>query len=165
MRLSLPLGDERFTDLLRAWGVPYSFGAGKPSDGLNAWPDGAKGSQRGIGWDCSGLAQAACVRLGTLDSKAIDRTAQSLCSLFKREVARGDEQLGDLAFYGPNFSTIVHVTVVVAPGIILGANGGHSMTNGDDPSAFVRLDRIGYRLDLRTIRRPEREHAPAVAVA
>ena len=36
--MKLPLADTRFLDLLDAWGVSYSWGAGAPKDALSAWP-------------------------------------------------------------------------------------------------------------------------------
>lgn len=61
-------------------------------------------------------------------------------------------QLGDLAFYGGH-ARISHVTVCLGGGVTIGANGGNSMTNGDDPRAFVQLQPIRYRADFRGVRR------------
>lgn len=149
-RLTLPLGDETFLDLMRAWGVPYSYGAGAPADGHASWPDGSPGIAGGIGWDCSGFAQACLVRMGMLSERAPDRTAAALYDLCQ-PVPVGSEHMGDLAFYG--VGRVSHVTVVVAPGVVLGACGGTSKTNSDDPNAYVKLARLDYRPDLVGVRR------------
>jgi cell wall-associated NlpC family hydrolase len=151
--MKLDLDDPKVVLLLRAWGTPYSWGAGQARDvvtlhGAAPPPKGLKG---GRGWDCSGFAQAALALLGLLDPKAIDHTAASLWSITK-PILLADARLGDLAFYGAN-GHITHVMVCLGDGACLGASGGGSATNGDNPRAFVDAKPIGYRSDLRGVRR------------
>lgn len=153
MRPRLDLYDERVLDLLSAWGTPYSFGAGRPSDGVSSWPpaDPPAGIGGGLGWDCSGFAQAALVRLGFLSPSAGDRSAAALF-LDGVSVPVEDARLGDLAFYGSG--GISHVMVCLGRGVVIGASGGTSKTNGSTPSAFVDIKpRIAYRSDFRGVRR------------
>jgi murein DD-endopeptidase len=138
----LPLDDPRFIDLLAAWGASYSWGSGTPGNAEASWPNGAKGIKGGVGWDCSGFAQAALVRLGMLSVRAPDCSAATLYG-FGKHVAPGEEQMGDLAFYGPH-GKVQHVMVVVGTGIVLGARGGGSTTNADDARAFVQLEPLKY---------------------
>jgi cell wall-associated NlpC family hydrolase len=138
----LPLADPRFLDLLAAWGSPYSYGAGAPNNAVNGWPYGVGGVHGGVGWDCSGFAQAALVRLSLLSGTAPDRSAAALYTIMA-PVPDGQEQLGDLAFYGAA-THVVHVMVVVAPGVVLGARGGDQNTNGDQPKALVQLEPLKY---------------------
>lgn len=146
--MRLPVGDPRFIDLLASWGAPYSYGAGKPSDGRDAikaiggWPDGVKGIGGGVGWDCSGWVQAALVRLRILPPTAMDRSAAALHDL-AQPVAPGEEHLGDMAFYGTP-AHVSHVMLVVAPGVVMGARGGDSKTNADNPHALVQLEPLKY---------------------
>jgi len=138
----LPLNDPRLLDLLAAWGALYSWGAGTPGNAEGGWPGGVKGTRGGIGWDCSGFAQAALVRLGMLSVRAPDCSASTLYGL-GAPVAAGEEQMGDLAFYGPH-GRISHVMVVIGTGIVLGARGGGASTNADEPRAFVQLEPLKY---------------------
>lgn len=147
--MKLDVLDDRVGHLMEAWGTPYSWGAGTPT--LNGWPLGVKGLRGGIGYDCSGFAQAALVRLGMLKAGTPDRSAAGLWDAGK-PVETDDAQLGDLAFYGSH-ARITHVTVCLGGGVTIGANGGNSMTNGDDPRAFVQLQPIRYRADFRGVRR------------
>lgn len=151
--LKLDVLDERVTELLLAWGIPYCWGAGTPVHGGGEWPPYPlpRGINGGRGFDCSGFAQAALVRLGLLDAKAPDRTAAALWDLAK-PVDETEARLGDLAFYGPG-GRISHVTVCLGFGATLGANGGGSTTNGDSARAFVQLQPIRFRADFRGIRR------------
>ncbi len=152
-RLKLDVLDERIVDLLRWVGTRYCWGAGAPKDALDHWPpnDPPKGVTAGTGVDCSGLVQICLVRLGILQATAPDRTAAALWDMAK-PVPIEDARLGDLAFYGQP-SHIRHVTLCLGGGLVMGANGGGSNTNGDCPSAFVKLDRIAYRSDFRGVRR------------
>lgn len=152
-KLKLDVLDERVVDILRAFGIPYAFGAGEPKHGANGWPPDPLpvGHGGGRGLDCSGLAGAALVHLGILPPTAPDRTAAGYFDLSKpipTEMAR----LGDLAFYGQP-GRVRHVTVCLGGGVILGANGGGAKTYGDNPGAFVKLDRVAYRSDFLGCRR------------
>lgn len=151
--LKLDVLDERVTEILLGWGIPYCWGAGSPKDGGGDWPPNPlpKGVDGGRGFDCSGFAQAALVRLGMLDAKAPDRAAATLWDLCK-PVDETEARLGDLAFYGPG-ARITHVTVCLGFGTTIGANGGGSSTKGDNPKAFVQLQPIRYRADFRGVRR------------
>jgi len=151
--LKLDILDERIVDLLRAFGLPYAFGGGTPKDGAGAWPPDPLpvGHGGGRGLDCSGFAQAALVHLGMLPATAPDRTAASLWHIAK-PVPIEDARLGDLAFYGQP-SHVRHVTLCLGGGVCMGANGGGAKTYGDNPAAFVKLDRIKYRSDFIGVRR------------
>lgn len=146
--LTLDVLDDRVLEVLKAWGTPYSWGAGKPTS--EGWPDGVKGLFGGVGYDCSGFAQAALVRLRLLKEGDPDRTAAALFDLGE-PVRLEDARLGDLAFYGAY--RISHVTVCLGGGVAIGASGGTSKTNADDPKAFVQLQPITYRIDFRGVRR------------
>lgn len=151
MRPTLNVHDERVLELLEAWGVPYVYGAGTPQHGLLSWPDGPKTRDGARGWDCSGFAQAALVRLNLLRPEAGDRSAAALhedCELIPIDVAR----LGNLAFYGPA-GKVEHVMVYLGGDVVLGAAGGTSATRGDDPRAFVQLRPLRYRSDLVSVGR------------
>jgi len=139
--MRLPTGDERFYDLLAAWGVPYSWGAGGPGT-ADAWPNGTPGVKGGVGFDCSGFVEAALVRLGLMPHDALRRSAAMLWDA-ATSVPAGAEQLGDLAFYGP-LGRASHVMLVVGPGVVLGARGGDQTTNGDNARAFVQLEPLMY---------------------
>lgn len=151
--MKLDVMDQRVSELLLAWGIPYSWGAGTPKDGGGAWPPDPlpKGLGGGRGFDCSGFAQAALVRLGLLSRQAQDRTAAALWDT-ATPIDESEARLGDLAFYGSN-GRISHVAVCLGHGVIMGANGGGSTTNGDNLKAFVQIQPIRYRSDLRGIRR------------
>lgn len=161
-RMILPLRDPLVLDILAAWGVPYSWGGGLPRHGKTAWPDGPRGIAGGVGWDCSGFAQAVLVRLGLLPENAPDRTAAGLYDI-SAPVMPGAAKVGDLAFYGA--VRISHVMVVLGPGVVIGAAGGGQQTNGDDPRAYVKLERLRYRSDFAGVRRmgplPRPEVEPA----
>ena len=134
-----------------AIGIPYSYGAGAPSD---PFPQGAKGIKGGHGYDCSGFVQGALVALGLLPETAPDRGAASLAKLGS-PVAWGKQQPGDVAFYG---TPVTHVMLVrTEPDAsgdsgVIGASGGHSYTNGDDPKAAVKtFGSMKYRGDFRGV--------------
>jgi cell wall-associated NlpC family hydrolase len=149
--LKLDLDNPDVYDVLRAWGVPYSYGGGTPADGERNWPDGAKGLKGGVGWDCSGFAQAALVRMELLSPLSKDRTAQSLYDL--TVPVTDTPRVGDLSFYGRNSKNVSHVMVICGDGCCIGASGGTSFTNGNDPTAFVQIHRVDYRRDFLGIRR------------
>jgi hypothetical protein len=108
---------------------------------------GVSGIGKGIGYDCSGLAQVCLVKLGMLSPKAIDRTAQSLFNLCT-PITIKEAKLGDLVFYGTGPKRVTHVVVYLGNGFALGANGGTSKTNADNPKAYVKIDRYNYRSDI-----------------
>lgn len=149
MRPTLDVLNDGVIELLKGYGIPYSWGAGRPSS--QGWPIGVKGLKGGIGLDCSGFAQVALVRLGILHEGDPDRSAAGLWDAAK-PIDTDAAQLGDLAFYGGH-ARITHVVVCLGGGVCIGANGGNSMTNGDDPRAFVQLQPIRYRADFRGVRR------------
>lgn len=164
-RLRVDVTDERVADLMSAWGVPYVWGAGGPSAANSSWPDGAVSLSDGadpnaVGWDCSGFAQAALVRLGLLLARAPRLNASALYARCTITVSTGTEQLGDLAFYGQG--GVAHVMLCLGGGVVIGATGGDHLTRGDQPRAFVQLQRINYRTDLWGARRlpPVLETAP-----
>lgn len=143
--------DRRVQDALRAWGTPYSYGAGIPS--VLGWPDGVPGIRKGQGYDCSGLVQVLLVRNGVLSEGEMDRTAQSLFALALPLALGEPAGFGDLAFYGADETRITHVTFLLSSSACIGANGGSSKTNADDPKAFVQIQPIRYRSDFRGVRR------------
>lgn len=151
--MRLVLSDPRVIDLLAWVGTPYAFGAGEPKDALTCWPPNPppKGHGGGQGVDCSGLVNICAVHLGRLPATAPDRTAATLFDLCK-PVQTELAQLGDLAFYGQP-GRVRHVTLCLGGGVVMGANGGGSLTYGNNPAAFVKLDRIAYRVDFLGVRR------------
>ena len=149
--LSIDPLDPRVVDALRAWGVPYSYGAGKPS--VLGWPDGVQGIGNGFGYDCSGLVQVLAVRNKLLKEGEIDRTAQQLFNLCASLALGEPWAFGHLAFYGAAENKITHVTFLLSASACIGANGGTSKTNGSDPKAFVQLQPVRYRSDFRGVRR------------
>lgn len=149
--MRLNLSDQRVVELLELYGVPYSFGAGKPSDAAGDWPPPLpKGSRGGAGYDCSGFVQVALVHLGLLPVKAPDRCAAALWDA-AMVLPIQEARLGDMAFYGS--ARVSHVMLCLGDGVVMGARGGYSVTNGDDPDAYVDLEPIRYRKDLRGVRR------------
>lgn len=154
----LPLTEGRFLELLTAWGAPYVYGAGQPADYMRGWPGGVHSGIFGapmdeVGWDCSGFAQVALVAIGILPQTAPDRSAAALWST-GTAVEEEDARLGDLVFYGTDHPS--HVMVWVAPGVVIGATGGDRTTFGENPRAYVRLERLRYRVDVLGIRRIEK---------
>jgi len=136
--------------LVEALDVPYSWGAGSPS---SPWPGGAPGVNGGVGWDCSGFAQAGLVQLGKLSSSATDRSAQDLANRAS-SVSSGDETEGDMAFYGSSWSKVTHVMLHLGNGQVIGASGGGSATNADDANARVKIfNTPRYRGDYLGTRR------------
>lgn len=153
----LPSNEETETEVEAvvdsAIGMPYSYGAGAPSD---PFPGGATGIKGGHGYDCSGFVQGALVALGLLPDTAPDRSAASLAKL-GQEVPFGQQGPGDVVYYG---TPVSHVMLVrTAAGTdgdsgVIGASGGRSTTNGDDPKAHVKtFASMKYRGDFRGIRR------------
>lgn len=141
--------DWRVGILLEAIGVPYVWGAG---DLQNArWV--------ADGYDCSGFAQAALLELGMVDSGAwVDKTAHDLANACD-PIDVDDAGPGDLCFYGSG-GKITHVTVALGGGMCIGANGGGSKTNGDDPNACVQVRPIGYSSRFVTCGRLKEEYRP-----
>ena len=87
----IDLSDPRTMALLEAVGARYWWGSGALEDGLGAWPVGP--------WDCSGLAQAALLRLGLVAAGAWrDKGAADLAQACD-PVPLGSELPGDLVFY------------------------------------------------------------------
>ena len=80
-------------------------------------------------------------------------TAQSLFDLAVPLALGEPPAFGDLCFYGKGEKDISHVTLCISRTVCIGANGGTSKTNGDDPKAFVRIEPILYRSDFRGVRR------------
>lgn len=147
----LALADARVIHVLRRWGHPYGWAKGSPATADD--PGSARDDS-----DCSGEAQEILVEAGELDPGQPDRSANALayaCDL----VADGAEKPFDLAFYGAA-GAITHVMVVVGVQAVLGASGGGSRTHGDDPKAFVQLQRLHYRSDLVCVGRIKNQYRP-----
>lgn len=148
--MKLDVKDERILELLQAWGVPYSYGAGKPSDGLkDDWFLGVKGIRGGIGYDCFGFVQVALVRLGKLSPQAQDLSVAG--GWDRSELVKDLPQLGDIAFYGKTSPT--HAMLCLGNGVVMGATGGYPGTNGDLSTAYVSLERLTYWSQLLCVRR------------
>lgn len=149
--MRLAVNDARLLDLLGAWGIPYSYGAGTPLDGAHEWPPEPlpKGIGGGRGFDCSGFVQAALVHLGLLPATAPDRAAATLYQVSSPVTEA--ERLGDMAFYG--VGRISHVMLCLGDGAVLGACGGTPSTNGTDRAAYVQVKPLRYRSDFRGVRR------------
>lgn len=132
-----------------AIGIPYSYGAGTPAD---PFPGGATGIKGGHGYDCSGFVQGALVALGMLSESAPDRSAATL-SKVGTPVPWGQQRPGDVAFYGTPVSHVMLVRTepdATGDSGVIGASGGHSYTNGDDPKAIVKtFTSAKYRGDFR----------------
>ncbi len=135
-------------------GFRYSYGGGRTDRG---WPQGWAGVHGGKGWDCSGLTLAWSALLLRYRWDAPDRGARDIDQLCT-PVETGHQKVGDVAVYKNR-----HVTAVVTGpdastghSAVLSASGGGAQTNGDDPSAIVRLmPRGDYRRDfLRYARLP-----------
>lgn len=141
--------DPLVQDLMTTIGIPYHWGAGKPSTPWPPKPDD--------GLDCSGCAQVMLVRLGYLKPTEPDRNAFGLANACDPIVA--GVSLGDLVFYGIP-GAITHVMVCLGNGWCIGATGGGSMTKGDDPTAYVMLKRTLYRKDFRCIGRIKPQFQP-----
>jgi len=140
----LDIRDERIQELLQAWGTPYSWAAGKPADGSRPeWWLGVPGERGAIGFDCSGFAQVALVRLSLLSPTAGDRATAGLWQA-STTIPEAEARLGDLAFYGPGSGRPGHVMLCLGGGAVLGATGGTNRTHGADPKAFVSLERLRY---------------------
>lgn len=133
-------------------GIAYSYGAGGPS---TPWGEAAKGIKGGAGLDCSGAAQMMMVGIGKLEPTDPDRSSSALAAM-STEIPWGSQKWGDLAFYGSSRSKVSHVMVCnenarKADGDceVIGASGGTSKTNGDDPNARVkRFGSAKYRKDF-----------------
>lgn len=145
-------------------GQPYSWGGGRHDRG---WPQGWPGVHGGKGWDCGGLSLAWSALLLRYPWEGPDRGARDIDQLCT-PVPLGQQRVGDLAAYRGR-----HVTAVVsAPdpstghSVVLSASGGTSRTNGDDPTATVKLQASGdYRGDfLRYLRLPPVDVSDAQAV-
>ena len=145
---SLALDDPRVVVALRTWGAPYGWAKGDPSTADDP------GSERDDA-DCGGHAQEVLVRAGLLHPEQPDRSARGLADICELVT---DARPFDLYFYGTRDAAgkvraITHVGVCVGPGAVLTASGGGSATHGDNPRAYVHLQRADYRGDLLFIGR------------
>lgn len=96
-------------------GTPYIWGGETP----------------GVGFDCSGLTQAAYKVAGI----ALPRTAQEQYDAGPLLPAGTPLTPGDLVFFGQSAVTVAHV------GIYIGVQGGHTvMVDAPHPGAAVRVD-------------------------
>ena len=131
------LKDPRVVELLSTLGTPYDWAVGDPND---TWPP--------TKCDCSGFTQMALVYLKMLKSTEVDRNAMSLANIC--DAVTDEPRLGDLAFYARPVS---HVMLVLNKDWVIGATGGTSATNSDNPEACVQLRRLRYRKDLTVVGR------------
>jgi cell wall-associated NlpC family hydrolase len=122
--------------------APYSWGGGNtsgPSTGTCCSPSGKSGTSI-TGFDCSGLTLYAYARAGIhLPRTAAQQYAAS------EPVTPGDQEPGDLLFYGTNPTNIHHVGIYI---------GGGWMINAPKPGTKVRIDAIDSMTDLYAIARP-----------
>jgi cell wall-associated NlpC family hydrolase len=146
--------------LCEAIGAYYSWGAGDLANGLEGWPMGVPGVKGGVGWDCSGFAQACLLKLGIVRPEAWnDLSAHALANACNPVYTPEDHHramlranVGDLCFYKSSRSErITHVTVYLGDGMCIGANGGGSGTNADNVNARVQVRPVRYRKDLIVI--------------
>lgn len=149
MPLALFLHDERVIDLLGACGTRYYWARGNPATPWAALKDGT---------DCSGFAQMALVRGNQLRQSEPDRNAAALANVCFEVPETTAFRLYDLAFYGGHH--VSHVMVCLGGDWVLGASGGGPQTKGDDPRAFVKLERIAYRGDLICVGRIKDQYRP-----
>ncbi|WP_063798230.1 bifunctional lytic transglycosylase/C40 family peptidase [Streptomyces sp. 150FB] len=123
-------------------GTPYSWGGGNtagPSTGICCSPAGHTGTDI-AGFDCSGLTLYAYARAGiTLPRTAAQQYAAS------EPVKPGEQQPGDLIFYGSSAASIHHVGIYI---------GGGWMINAPRPGTQVRIDPMDSMTDLYAIARP-----------
>lgn len=148
----IDLSNRRVLTLLEAIGIPYVWGAG---DLRNAkW--------LADGYDCSGFAQAASVKLLNLRPDAWDDIAAHELAYECDPVPIDEAEPGDLCFYGNPKKRLTHVTVALGGGMCIGANGGGRNTKGDDPKACVQVRPIKYRNDFVTVGRIKAKHRPVM---
>ena len=96
---------------LRQQGTPYVWGAETP----------------GVGFDCSGLVQAAYAAAGI----ALPRVAQVQYDAGPPVPAGAPLAPGDLVFFGASASDVTHVGMVVSPG---------QMVDAPDTGSVVRVE-------------------------
>jgi len=120
-------------------GTPYIWAAGTPA---SQWPSPD-------GYDCSGFVQAALVRIGRLDPSEPDRASQTLYDL-SVSLNLGEQEPGDLAFFGSSSTGIYHVVMVAeyaedsGYSAVVGANGGDSTTTTPTEGAEVQDEAASY---------------------
>ena len=96
-------------------GTPYVWGGETP----------------GVGFDCSGLVQAAYAQAGV----TLPRTAQAQFDATTRLAASEPLEPGDLLFFGTSATNVTHV------GIYLGTEGGQpTMVDAPDSGSDVRIE-------------------------
>lgn len=126
-------------------GAPYIWG-GKgyvkwSPVGLVAMPEDGPGSGHPLfGVDCSGLVTSALK-----DANGPDWRATHSASRLREECEREQPPnvFGNLHFYGPSASNIVHVALALDHGLLLEAAGGDETTLKPTPGKCVR---IGFAL-------------------
>jgi cell wall-associated NlpC family hydrolase len=108
--------DQEAAEVALAWtlkqvGTPYVWGGETP----------------GVGFDCSGLVQAAYRAAGIV----LPRVAQDQFDAGPHLSVGAALQPGDLVFFGPSASDVTHVGMVVTPGV---------MVDAPHTGAFVRVE-------------------------
>lgn len=119
-------------------GIFYAWGAGGPA---SKFPVPARGADGSYGYDCSGLVQAALVKLGLLSATAPDRSANELYRASRR-IQPGAHRVGDLAFYGAE-EHVDHVGIVFDEDHILEAVKPKSKISKTMRPGFLGYGRIG----------------------
>ena len=123
------------SDLLASMGsinapsAPANNGAGLPTQTLGSVPAvdyarqqigtpyGWGGEQQGVGFDCSGLVQAAYKNSGV----SLPRTAQDQYNATTKVPSIQQAQAGDLVFYGADAQHITHVGIYIGNGQMIDA--------------------------------------------
>lgn len=118
---------------------------------------GGDGSGKSFGgFDCSGLALECLWASGQF--KGSDCTSQGLYKALLKlgwvNVRPGEENAGDLCFWGKSSAKITHVSIVSEPGFHVEAGGGSSKcTKPETSTGMVRVRPLTSRNDLLAILR------------
>ena len=147
----LPYDDPRLAEVLKLWGVPYVYGAGRPADALRGdWYFGVQSSLPAApqphprGYDCSGLVQVLSVRTGgPIKATDQDRNTAALYKAARVIVGEPDAEFGDFVFYGRPGAPD-HVMFALGGGAVFGACSGTPQTFGLDPRALCDFRRLRY---------------------
>lgn len=148
--MRLDLTNPRVTAALALVGVPYVYGAGRPSDVLRddvaSLAVGVSTQQSGdvCGWDCFGACQAYAVVVGDLDPRQPDRSAHGGAMEALDPVVLADARPGDIVLYDRDDDRrIEHADIYLGNGLVLSMSGGSSTTHGQNPLACGKVLPLG----------------------